>query len=243
MINSVQTRSVRYLFTGGALAVLASSCAQHRDAARPPDDTTPQASVSRPFWVREANLPEGFPAPGAVGQVIIKDYPAYRMARFAPAAGASVGQDGMFWPLFKHIKRHDIAMTAPVEMSYPPVTATRPEGGAVEKPVSMAFLYGAPTWGAAGPDAGDPRVVVEDVPAMTVLSVGVRGDYSNKRMSKGLALLSGWLSDNPGRFEVAGPPRYLGYNSPMVPGFMRYGEVQLPVRRPAEPAPGSLAKN
>ena len=29
--------------------------------------------------------------------------------------------------------------------------------------------------------------------------------------------------------EVVGPPRYLAYNSPFVPGFLKFGEVQLPV--------------
>ena len=29
--------------------------------------------------------------------------------------------------------------------------------------------------------------------------------------------------------RVVGPPRYLAHNSPFVPGFLKFGEVQLPV--------------
>ena len=94
----------------------------------------------------------------------------------------------------------------------------------------MAFLYRQPTLGSIGTDQADPRVVVEDVPAMTVLSVGMRGDYTKSRLAKGLGHLDKWMAENPGRVEVIGEPRYLGYNSPMVPSFLRYGEVQLPVR-------------
>jgi hypothetical protein len=52
-----------------------------------------------------------------VGTVVIKEYPSYRMARFAAREGQSANQDQMFGPLFKHIKRNDIAMTAPVQIS------------------------------------------------------------------------------------------------------------------------------
>jgi len=136
----------------------------------------------------------------------------------------------MFWPLFNHIKRNDIAMTAPVEIVYPAAVATQPEAVASMGPLSMAFLYRQPTQGTTGIDQADPDVSVIDVPAMTVLSVGMRGDYTKSRLAKGLGYLDKWMADNPGRVEVVGEPRYLGYNSPMVPSFIRYGEVQLPIR-------------
>lgn len=94
----------------------------------------------------------------------------------------------------------------------------------------MAFLYRQPTLGSTGTDQADPRVVVEDVSAMTVLSVGMRGGYTTIRLAKALRQLDKWMAENPGRVEVEGEPRYLGYNSPMVPSFLRYGEVQLPIR-------------
>ena len=211
--------------------VLVASCAQSRPAV-PSNASAPQqeAIMAKPFWIREAKLPEGFPLPGPVGTVVIKEYPSYRMARFAAREGQPAHQDKMFWPLFNHIKRNDIAMTAPVEVGYPAALATQPEAADWAEPVSMAFLYRQPTQGTTGADQADPRVVVQDVPAMTVLSVGMRGDYTRSRLANALGLLDKWMAENPGRVEVIGEPRYLGYNSPMVPSFLRYGEVQLPVR-------------
>jgi hypothetical protein len=196
------------------------------DAAAPEKDTT----VEKPFWIREAALPEGFPSPGPPGKVLVKEYPAYRMAAFVAGEDAGASQNTMFWPLFEHIKRNDIAMTAPVEVGYPAAVRTRPGDAATARPVSMAFLYRQPTLGSVGADQADGRVVVKDVPALTVLSVGIRGNYTSRRFAKALAQLDQWLADNPGRAAIAGEPRYLGYNSPMVPGFLRYGEVQVPIR-------------
>jgi hypothetical protein len=227
--------------------LLVSSCAQSRPSVQPNGYAHQQETImAKPFWIREAGLPEGFPPPGPVGKVIVKQYPSYRMARFAAREGQPANQDQMFWPLFKHIKRNDIAMTAPVEMGYPAAVATRPEAAASAKPLSMAFLYRQPTLGTTGADQADPRVVVENVPAMTVLSVGMRGNYNAIRLAKALRQIDQWMNDNPSRIEVVGQPRYLGYNSPMVPGFLRYGEVQLPVRdltpssQPAPAQPGSV---
>ena len=69
----------------------------------------------RPMVISEAKLPEGFPQPGPVGSVIVKEYPAYRLAR----TRAGGGDGGMFMRLFRHIERNDVKMTAPVEMTLP----------------------------------------------------------------------------------------------------------------------------
>ena len=37
--------------------------------------------MSRPMMISEAKLPVGFPPPGPVGAVIVKTYPAHRLAR------------------------------------------------------------------------------------------------------------------------------------------------------------------
>lgn len=221
----------------GLTIPLASACAQgHSTGPSSALGHQEDPVVAQPFWIQEADLPAGFPAPGPAGQVVIKDYPAYRMAAFLPAEGRERAQNQMFWPLFQHIKRNRIAMTAPVEMRYPAAVATRPADAASVQPESMAFLYAQPTLGNLGPDREDRRVVVKDTPAMTVLSVGLRGNYDSRRLAKALAQLEKWLAENPGRAEIVGKPRYLGYNSPMVPGFLRYGEVQLPVRLLTEAA-------
>jgi hypothetical protein len=182
------------------------------------------SEMKRPFVFKEAKLPAGFPAPGPVGEIIVKDYPAYRMARVQRGErGVKGGPNVMFRPLFNHIKRNDIPMTAPVEMGYP----EHVEPG--ERVSSMAFLYGEPSWGTAGTDAADQRVVVEDVPPMTAVSIGVRGGYTDANFEKAISKLGAWARERADEVRVVGPPRYLAYNSPFVPGFLKYGEVQLPV--------------
>ena len=50
-------------------------------------DTDSQASQSKPWFVSEANLPEGFPAAGPVDEVIVKTYPQHRLARVQSDSG------------------------------------------------------------------------------------------------------------------------------------------------------------
>lgn len=192
---------------------------------------------------KEADLPKGFPPPGPVGEVVVKDYPAYRAARTSMAAA---GQNGAFRVLFNHIQSHDIPMTAPVEMTYrreadgkaapqgpttKPTTepvATKPADGAGDlAPAAMAFLYATTDVGKGGKD-GDVDVV--DVPALTVVSVGVRGSYTAERMAGALKRVDAWLARHK-EYSADGPPRYLGYNSPFNLPWMLYGEVQVPVKK------------
>jgi|694.fasta_scaffold16648_9 hypothetical protein len=185
-----------------------------------------EPEASKPMMVSEAKLPAGFPAPGPVGEVIVKTYPAHRLARTAAAAG---GDDRMFMRLFGHIKRNEIAMTAPVTMDWAGDPAE--QGG----PESMAFLYAEPDMGKAGPDPADAGVVVEDIPEATVASIGLRGGYGEKTFRKGAEQLAAWLAAHP-EWEPAGPPRMLAYNSPFVPGLLKYSEIQRPIRPAPKPA-------
>jgi hypothetical protein len=201
-------------------AVLLQGCAYRQAAGQPLGfQALDEQDAAVPFVVKEAELPTGFPLPGPVGRIVVKQYPAYRAAvQSAQTPDGRQSPNGMFNPLFKHITRNDIAMTAPVEMSYQ-------DGD--QKPISMAFLYGDPSIGKTG---ADQSVNVVDLPPVTVLSIGVRGDYDEQTFNTGLAALRQWLKDNPDKFQPAGPPRFLGYNSPFVPSFWAFGEVQIPVR-------------
>lgn len=60
----------------------------------------------------EAPVPAGFPAPTPVGVVEIKKLPVYRMAKVYNSGGGN-----NFFTLFNHIKKNNIEMTAPVEMT------------------------------------------------------------------------------------------------------------------------------
>jgi hypothetical protein len=215
-----------------ALLGIVNGCASHAPAAdwagaepatapltRPttrPAATTMMDMKDGPFMFNEASLPQGFPPPGPVGKVIVKRYPPSR------AAVAGGDPNRAFRPLFDHIKKNGIAMSAPVEITW----SDGQDKAAVARPVAMAFVYRDPTLGSPGVD-GDVNVI--DVPAQTYLSVGLRGSYNQDHLLAGEKSLREWLATRPGQFKVVGPPRYLGYNSPFVPWFMRYGEVQLPV--------------
>ncbi len=161
----------------------------------------------------EADLPRGFPRPTPVGEIEVKQYPAYRMA-WTESGGAA------FWPLFRHIKREEIAMTAPVQMDY----RESETGPPTER--SMAFLYGEPDWGEAGSDGA---VRVDDVAPMTAVSLGLRGQRTRESLRNARSRLTEWLAANSARYERACELRVMGYNSPFVPAARRYYEVQIPV--------------
>lgn len=177
--------------------------------------------MKSPFTFREAALPAGFPPPGPVGEVIVKEYPAYRVARTTTSPGSRNPTNAMFRPLFNHIKTNQIAMTAPVEMTYESDPAVQEP-----QPVAMAFMYRDPQM---TPTTRESNIQVLDLPASTVLSITVRGSYQ-RSFEKGMAALRDWLAHNPGCYEITGPPRFMGYNSPFVPWFLRIGEAQLPVK-------------
>jgi len=229
--------NVTALTLAAAGLLLAAASCMARPAGTPGvavgPSTAPSAAakdaeaVQAPPMFAEAKLPAGFPPPGPLDRVILKQYPAYRAARTQAAPGTKDAADAMFRPLFNHIKRNDIAMTAPVEMTYAAGAGdAKPAGDGAPEPVAMAFVYRQPTVGRPGAD-GD--VTVLDLPAVTVLSVAIRGSYTPERFRDALALIRKSIDDTGGRFVPAGPPRYLGYNSPFVPAFLRLGEVQLPV--------------
>jgi uncharacterized surface protein with fasciclin (FAS1) repeats len=166
----------------------------------------------------EAEAPAGFPQPTPLGEIEIKSYPAYRLAR---AQVAESSEDSTFFTLFRHITSNEIAMTAPVEMTYGDNRDER------SGPLDMAFLYESPQVGRLGKQ-GEVRVA--DVPAMTVVSLGTRGDYSSEKAAEGKRLLTQWLKHQADRYEIAGPMRMMGHNSPMVPVAQRFFEIQIPIR-------------
>ena len=163
----------------------------------------------------EAPIPEGFPTFTPVGVIELKRYPAYRKA-----VGAS------FWPLFQHISRQDIPMTAPVEMTSD--TGVRGDG-------EMAFLYQNTTVGEPGPIDG---IEVADTGETLVISLGVRGRTGQSQIDEARETLEAWLADQA-IFRRVGQGaesfRLFGYNSPMVADSEKYWEAQMLIE-PIEPA-------
>jgi hypothetical protein len=166
--------------------------------------------------IKEAEQPKGFPTPTTVGEVEVKQYPAYRKAQ------TDMSPNRAFLILFSHIKKNDIGMTAPVEMGYDNLQADEP------KEQKMAFLYGQPSLGNVGKDG---YVDVVDVPAMTVVSTGVRGIQNTESLLDARHRLEAWLESNKGNWIADGPLRTMAYNSPFVRQDRNYFEVQIPIRK------------
>jgi SOUL heme-binding protein len=169
----------------------------------------PAAKVSTSGYVDEAPLPVGWPKPGPYDRVTEKSYPAYRAA-FTNGKG----ETSAFWTLFTHIKKNDIPMTAPVEMTMADVEGDLKQAG-------MAFLYQNGDVGKKGADGA--KVEVRDVPAAKVLSYTWQGDDTPKNISKAKRELQAAL----GARKIGGNGfRLLGYNGPGTPREKQTWELQ-----------------
>ncbi len=158
------------------------------------------------FAVEDA-FPEGFPAPGLVGDVLVKEYPACRAAR---AAG-----NNPFMTVFMFINQNAINMTAPVAMTVDNQLQVK----------DMAFFFQQPTLGKVGQHGA---VAVVDLPAMTVLSVGMRGARNDEMLARAKAVLAATLAAQG--VAPTGECRILGYHGPHVPLAQQYWELQIPVK-------------
>ena len=72
------------------------------------------------------------------------------------------------------------------------------------------------------------NITVEDIPAMTVVSLGLQGGYSYESYQQGLEKLKNWLSENPD-YQMVGKPRRLFYDGPYKPDAAKRSEIQIPV--------------
>lgn len=190
-----------------------------------------QATRARRFKPNlEAPLPEAWPAPWLPDLVRLKTYPSMRAAWTEQGDG----RNGQFMTLFRHIMDRRIAMTSPLIMAYqPPETAS--SGNALGEPVAMAFLYRKTTQDTAGPFGA---VHVTDDPPLQVISVARKGMYSTGNFHESVVQLRAWLQAHS-EWQPAGPPRVLAYNSPFMPFWMKYAEVQIPVRAAARESPSA----
>ena len=169
--------------------------------------------------LHQAPAPASWPMPAPVGDVVIKEYPAYRMAT---APMRNEGDMSAFWKLFRHIQANDIPMTAPVQMDHAADT-----DGVMGERRAMAFLYEDDSRGQVG-KAG--KVEIVDVPAATWASMGARGYETQDSIDDLRSALVTWLRQHAPRYEVTGPMRVMGWNSPTVRGERRFYEVELPLR-------------
>ena len=168
----------------------------------------------------EAKLPAGFPPYTPVGEVELKQLPAYRVAKVE--ADDVKAQMAMFSQLFFHIQKNNIPMTAPVEIQL----ATAGDGLTM---TGMAFMYESTNQGTLGQDGAVS--VIDEAPELAV-SIGMRGEMNLIDVQQARAQLEAFIKQN-GKLVASGGLRTMGYNSPRVPDADKYYEVQIPVK-PAE---------
>lgn len=167
-------------------------------------------------------LPVGYPKPTPPGAIELKTYPSVRLAAVSGTGNPDRGMNRAFWPLFNHIKGHDIAMTSPVEMNYQTLPSAD-DNSAGEW--SMAFLYREPNMNKVGVEGS---VTVRDAASVTVVAVGLSGNYSMKLVNSGMREIEDWLAANP-QWKAAGSWRTLYYNGPTLFFWNKWAEVQIPV--------------
>ncbi|GAB4514832.1 MAG: hypothetical protein Tsb0013_19240 [Phycisphaerales bacterium] len=171
----------------------------------------------------ETALPEGYPRPTPPECIEIKHYPSVRRAEVSGTEMRGASNRG-FMPLFRHISSNDIAMTSPVEMDLPGWSAvedTDPESW------TMSFLYRTRELRETGTEG---RVVIRDTEPVTVIAIGLQGVYTEGRFEPYLERLETFLAESD-EWEADGDPRWFGYNGPMTFPSLRWGEVQIPVKR------------
>ena len=203
----------------------------------PPADAKPKpleafviAGVTPKAGDADAPLAEGWPKATAPGLIQVKEYPAYRSA-VARGKGASVGADNvLFYPLFLHISKSKVEMTAPVVNYYPADLVDKPKATG---DVAMEFVYRSPTLGQTGQGVG--MVKVEDHPASTYVCLGVQGEMDPERLRKANDALKAWLVEHKAEWVEIGSVRRLGYHGPMTARDERLWEVQLLVRPAPKP--------
>jgi len=208
------------LLLGGAFAARSSedNSEDEKDAKQSADDVEWPES-----FVRESSLPEGFPPPSPIGEVVEKTYPP---ARTYWAKGTL---NTAFWKCFLHLKEHKHEMTTPVVWDYrhrkepaPKLLERFTDPVLVDR---LHFVLEKPTMDELGEDG---PVTVDDMPKMTVLSVAYQGELTAEAVRECEAKLQAEL-ERRDDLEAAGDGRILGYNSPMLPEAKRYWEVQIPV--------------
>jgi len=158
----------------------------------------------------------------------MKSYPLVRRAEITSTGKTNAGTNRSFWPLFQHIQKRGIAMTSPVEMDYTGMSDDKGNLSDERGSWTMSFLYRTPDMGETGP--AESNVQVKDLAPMTVISLGMQGNYGLKQVNTALDKLRDALAKQD-QWVVAGEPRALNYNGPQIEAGYRWSEIQIPVKQ------------
>ncbi len=142
----------------------------------------------------------------------IKTLPAGTLLRSGGSGNYFRDANGLFMPLFRYISSHKIAMTTPVEARVD----------------EAAMFFWVAQSERAKVTGSDGSVVVVEVPARKVASLGGRGSYDQANFEKARDAVLAWLKGQRD-IEPTGPAYAVYWNGPYVPWFMKRYEVHVPV--------------
>ena len=148
-----------------------------------------------------------------VGKIEIKQIPARTILAAGGKGDPFQSRNESFGKLFSYIQRNEVAMTVPVEASA--TTST------------MNFLVGRKD--AQKDLKPEGNVTVQQLQPITVVSIGMRGSYTQQHYDEGLQTIKHWLTAHP-EWQEQGEPYAVYWNSPFVPGLLKTSEVHQPVR-------------
>ena len=150
----------------------------------------------------------------SAGKIEIKTIPA-SMVMVSESEGNYFGtRNYLFRRLFNYISENNVAMTTPVE--------ARIENA------QMKFYVGTKDKLKELKDQGSVKVVT--IPQRTVVSIGIRGTYTESNFEKAKTQLEQWLRDNTG-YQQAGAAYAVYWDGPFMPWFLKRSEVQIPVEK------------
>ena len=148
-----------------------------------------------------------------VGKILVLDLPE-RLAMEATTEKSYFSENnGLFRKLFRYINQNDISMTTPVEADI--------------NPGKMRFFVGNKD--RSKKIQNSEQVKILKIPPRKVVSIGIRGGYSQKRFEDNLQRLKKWL-DNNNTYESDGDPYGVYWNGPFVPGLLKRSEIHIPIR-------------
>jgi len=147
-----------------------------------------------------------------VGKIEIKVIPESTVLVAESSGNYYGGRNDLFRRLFSYISENNVAMTVPVE--------ARVENA------QMKFYVGTKDKIKALKDQGSVQVVT--VPQRTVLSIGIRGAYTESSFIKAKTQLEQWLTNNK-EYRQAGEAYAVFWDAPFMPWFLKRSEVHITV--------------
>jgi effector-binding domain-containing protein len=146
------------------------------------------------------------------GTVETKTIPARTLLVAQRNEGYFEKNNELFGSLFRYIKDNDVSMTVPVK--------------ARMDPGKMYFYVGRKDALKELEDTKAVKVVTE--PEQLVMSIGVRGGYSEKNLQSAREKLLKNLNAS-GDWKMSGDDYVIFWNAPYVPAFMKRFEVHVPI--------------